>query len=239
VASLLARARTLVTGLLVGCALPGVALAGNGPAPTPPPGPAAAPQPPAPYAPPPPQYAPPPQYPAPPPQYAVPPAYPYGVPPPGYGYPPPLGYPPPAYFSEQRLAVLDAQIRDLQMRREEIDYVWPTIALAGGAALFVAGVVVIDQNTCSTDQYGYQTDPNCVEHTQNADDGVLLLGLGILGAVIGTTSFIIRGAKRRHLTRQIEARQLEANALRHMPPPRWGLAPTRNGGGVFSLALDF
>jgi hypothetical protein len=237
VASLLARARTLVTGVLVGCALPGVALAD--PAPVPPPQ-----QAPAPYAPPPP-YAPPSPYAAPP-QYAPPPPYgapsPYAAPPPGYGYPgypPPLGYPPPAYFSEQRLAVLDAQIRDLQLRRSEIDYVWPTIALGGGAALFGVGVLMINANTCQTDSYGYQTDPNCVQNDDNANTGLLLLGVGVVGAVIGTTSFIIRGAKRRHLTRQIEARELEANALRHLPPPRWGVAPTRNGGGVFTLALDF
>jgi hypothetical protein len=54
------------------------------------------------------------------------------------------------------------------------------------------------------------------------------------------TSFIIRGAKRRHITRQIEAHQLEANALRGFPPPpRVDLVPTRNGGGVLTLGWNF
>jgi hypothetical protein len=200
----------LVAGLLVGCALPGVALAGE---------PLAQAAPPAPYAPPPAPYA----------------------PPPGpYGYPPPPGYPPPAYFSAQRLAVLDAQIRDLELRRDEISYAFPTTALIVGAALTVTGLVVVGANTCNTDSYGNKTDPSCVDNTSAADAGVLMFGTGIILGVIGTTSFIIRGARRRHVTRQIEARQLEANALRGLPPPpRLNFAPTRNGGGVLSLAFDF
>ena len=77
---------------------------------------------------------------------------PYPAPPPGYyGYPPP-GYPPPSYFAAQRLAVLDAQIRDLQTRREDIGLTLPLVLLIGGGALGIAGLVVIGANTCSTDQ---------------------------------------------------------------------------------------
>jgi hypothetical protein len=50
---------------------------------------------------------------------------------------------------------------------------------------------------------------------------------------------IIRTARRRHIARQIDARALEANALRPLVTPRWGVSPLRNGGGVVSLALDF
>ena len=66
-----------------------------------------------------------------------------------------------------------------------------------------------------------------------------MLIVGGLGVIFGGTSLIIRTARRRHIARQIEARQVEANALRSLPAPRWGVRPLSNGGGVVSLALDF
>ena len=45
---------------------------------------------------------------------------PYPAPPPGYYGHLPAAYPPPSYFAAERLAVLDAQIRDLQTRRRDI-----------------------------------------------------------------------------------------------------------------------
>jgi len=138
----------------------------------------------------------------------------------------------------ERLAVLDAQIRDLQARREDISLAMPLVLLIGGGVLGVAGLFAIGANVCSTDQYGNQLDPNCRENQSAIDRGVGLVVVGGLGVVFGGTSLIIRTARRRHITRQIEARELEANALRSLAP-RWGVKPLSTGGGVISLALDF
>jgi hypothetical protein len=135
--------------------------------------------------------------------------------------------------------VLDAQIRDLQTRREDIGLALPLVLLIGGGALGIVGLAVIGANTCSTDQYGSQQDPSCVEHRTAIDRGAGMLVVGGLGVVFGGTSLIIRTARRRHIARQIEARQVEANALRAFTAPRWGVRPVSPGGGVFSLALDF
>ena len=164
---------------------------------------------------------------------------PYPAPPPGYyGYPP-AGYPPPSYFAAERLAVLDAQIRDLQTRREDISLALPLMLLIGGGALGIVGLVVIGANTCSTDQNGNQQDPACVENRNGIDRGAGMLVVGGLSVVFGGSSLIIRTARRRHIARQIEARQVEANALRAFTAPRWGVRPVSTGGGVFSLAFDF
>ncbi|HTA20106.1 MAG TPA: hypothetical protein VK989_12495, partial [Polyangia bacterium] len=96
----------------------------------------------------------------------------------------------------------------------------------------------IGANVCSTDEYGNQTNPYCVENDNRVGLGVILLGLGVVGVVGGTVSTIIRGAKRRHIARQIEARQLEVNALRGFAP-RVDFTPAPSGGGTFSLAFDF
>jgi len=160
---------------------------------------------------------------------------PYGAP---YAYPPAPGYPPSAYFAAPRVAVLEAQIGELQERREEISLEAPLTLLIGGGVLTLVGLVVIGANVCSTDSYGNQTDPNCHENDDRVRLGVTLFGLGAVGAVAGTVSTIVRGARRRHLARQIEARQLEVNALRGIAP-RVDFTPAPSGGGTFSLALDF
>jgi len=217
------KVRTLLGGILLGGALPGVALAGTDPAAIA--APAAVP-------PAPPSNAPPPAYP-----YAAPP-YPaptYAAP---YGYPPPApGYPPSAYFTAPRVAVLEAQIGELQERRDEITMEAPVTLLIGGSVLTVIGLGLIGANVCSTDSYGNQTDPNCHENDNRVGLGVTLFALGTVGAVAGTVSTIIRGAKRRHIARQIEARQLEVNALRGLAP-RVDFTPAPSGGGTFSLAFD-
>jgi hypothetical protein len=219
------KVRTLVGGIFLGCALPGVALAGTDPAAI-----AAAPPPSAP-----PRNAPPPAYAAPPypaPVYGAP----YAAP---YGYPAaPYGYPPSAYFATPRAAVLEAQIGELQQRRDEISLAPPLTLLIVGGAMTIVGVVMIGSNVCSTDAYGNQTDPNCVENDNRVGLGVTLFALGAVGAVAGTISTIIRGARRRHIARQIEARQIEVNALRGFAP-RVDFTPAPSGGGTFSLALDF
>ncbi len=218
------KVRTLVGGIFLGCALPGVALAGTDPAAVA--APASPPTPPS-NAPP-PAYAPPP-YPAP--VYGAPNYAPYG-------YSPAPGYPPSAYFAAPRVAVLEAQIGELQQRRDEISLAPPLTLLIVGGAMTIVGVVMIGSNVCSTDAYGNQTDPNCVENDNRVGLGVTLFALGAVGAVAGTISTIIRGAKRRHIARQIEARQLEVNALRGFAP-RVDFTPAPSGGGTFSLALDF
>jgi hypothetical protein len=223
-----ARVRTLVGGILIGCALPGVALAGADPA-------AIAAPPAAPPAPPPgpPSNAPPPAYPAP---YPAP-AYgaPYAAP---YGYPPAPGYPPSAYFTAPRVALLEAQIGELQTSRDEITFAEPLTLLVGGGVLAIVGIGMIGSAICSKDQYGNQTDPSCVENDNRAGLGAALFGLGLVGGVVGTVSTVIRGAKRRHLARQIAARQLEVNVLRGLAP-RVDFTPAPSGGGTFSLAFDF
>ncbi len=135
--------------------------------------------------------------------------------------------------------MLDAQIRDLQTRREDIGLTVPLVLLIGGGVLGIAGLAIIGANTCNTDQYGNQQDPACVENRTGIDRGAGMLIVGGVAAVFGGTSFIIRTARRRHIARQIEARQVEANALRTFTAPRWGVRPLGTGGGVFSLALDF
>jgi hypothetical protein len=155
-----------------------------------------------------------------------------------YGYPPAPGYPPSAYFAAPRVAVLEAQIGELQQRRDEISLAPPLTLLIVGGAMTIVGVVMIGANVCSTDAYGNQTDPNCVENDNRVGLGVTLFALGAVGAVAGTVSTIIRGARRRHIARQIEARQLEVNALRGFAP-RVDFKPTPSGGGTFSLAFDF
>jgi hypothetical protein len=236
---------------LSGLALPGVALAGTLPAPAPavstnddphaagaspaptavPPAPTASPAAPAPATPglgasAPPLSSPPSPVPAPPPGY--------------YAYPP-AGYPspPPSYFAAQRLAVLDAQIRDLQIRRDDISLELPLALLIGGGVVGIVGLAVLGASTCDTDQYGNRQDPTCVENRGGIDRGAALLIAGGLGVAFGGTSLIIRTARRRHIARQIEARQVEANVLRTFAAPRWGVRPFSTGGGVVSLALDF
>ncbi|HEX4406460.1 MAG TPA: hypothetical protein VH560_16590 [Polyangia bacterium] len=216
-----AKVRTLVGGILLGCALPGVALAGTvptaGAAPS-----MAAPTPPPAYAPP------------PPPAYGAP-AY---VPP--YGYPGTPGYPPSAYFAAPRMAVLEAQIGELEQRRDDISLAPPVTVLVVGGAMTIVGLAMIGANVCSTDDYGNQTDPNCVENDNRVGLGATLLVLGGIGVVAGTVSTIIRGARRRHLARQIAARQLEVNALRGFAPRvDFKPAPSGGGGGTFSFAFDF
>ncbi len=225
-ASIGAKVRTLAGGVLLASALPGVALAGTDPAAI-----AAAPPPLAPpmNTPPPPSAAPP--YPAP--VYDVPN---YAAP---YGYPPaPYAYPPSAYFAAPRVAVLEAQIGELQTRRDDITFAGPVTAIVGGAVLTIVGVGVASSNVCSTNESGYPTNPSCTDNDDRVTLGVFMVGLGIVGVGVGTLSTIIRGAKRRHLARQIEARQLEVNALRGFAP-RVDFKPTPSGGGTFSLAFDF
>jgi hypothetical protein len=214
--------------VLSGLALPGVALADVPPpvaAPAPPP----APTPPASGSAAPPAPAPP--YPPPPPGY--------------YGYPPPpyYGYPPPGYsaadFAAQRLAVLEAQIRDLQTRYDEISLVTPLVLLIGGGTLGLIGLGIYARSTCDKDQYGVPKDPACVNDRTGMDRGEVLLLVGALGVAFGAPSLIIRTARRRHIDRQIDARQIEAAALRNYAAPRLGVSPLRGGGGVVSLALDF
>jgi len=237
--------------VLSGLALPGVALAGAVPASAPTlstndPYAAGAPPPPTAVSPaPPPAPAPPapggsaPPLPSPPPPYAPPPPGYYGYPPPGY-----YGYPPPAYlspdaFAAQRIAVLDAQIRDLQRRYDEIGLTLPVVLLVSGGAIGLLGVGVYAGSICTTDQYGNREDPTCVENSAGRERGLELLAVGALGLAFGGTSLVIRTAKRRHIDRQIDARQIAVNALRAYAAPRLGVSPLRSGGGVFSLALDF
>jgi hypothetical protein len=258
----------ILVGVLVMTAMPGIAFAGTPAAapapaqaplddPAPPARPAppqAAPQPPAPqpampqpYAPPPPpapQGQPPaglvaPQGYPPPGAYPAYPAYP--APSPGY-YPPPAyppAYAPPAYFTAQKLVVLDAEIRDLSARRDAIGFGGPLVLLIGGAALGIAGIAVISANSCSTYDYReYDSYYACQEaHDDEQSMGAFMLLAGATGVTIGIISSIIRGAKRRHLARQIYARQSEANALRSLHP-RWGVIPKRDGGAL-SLAFSF
>jgi hypothetical protein len=152
--------------------------------------------------------------------------------------PPAAGYPPAAYDAAPRLAVLDAQIVELTARRDEITLAWPLTLLLGGAALTVVGLALFGSGTCPTDQYGFKTDPSCVDNARRVDDGVALFAVGLVGVGFGTTSLIIRGAKRRHFSRQLAARQLEANALRAFAP-RVGFRAVGAGGGALSLAFDF
>ena len=172
-----------------------------------------------------------------------PPAPPYAPPPPGYyGYPPPAyyGYPPPGYLPPlERLAVLDAQIRDLQMRYDDISLTVPLVLLIGGGALGAVGLGIYESNRCSRDGYGNQVDPACQENGTATDRGAGMLLVGGVAVVFGATSLIIRTARRRHIARQIDAREVEANAIRAYTAPRWGVSPVRNGGGMVSLALDF
>jgi hypothetical protein len=206
--------------VLSGLALPGVALADVPPpvaAPVPPP----APTPPASGSAAPPAPAPP--YPPPPPGY-------YGYPPPGYSA---------ADFAAQRLAVLEAQIRDLQTRYDEISLVTPLVLLIGGGALGLVGLGIYARSTCTKDQYGAPKDPGCLDDRTGMDRGAGLLVVGALGVAFGAPSLIIRTARRRHIDRQIDARQIEAAALRNYAAPRLGVSPLRSGGGVVSLALDF
>ena len=55
--------------------------------------------------------------------------------------------------------MLDAQIRDLQTKREDIGLAMPLVLLIGGGAFGVVGLTVIGANACSTDSYGNQQDP--------------------------------------------------------------------------------
>jgi hypothetical protein len=135
--------------------------------------------------------------------------------------------------------VLDAQIIDLQMRREEISLAWPIILMLGSGALGVAGIAATRSNSCATDSYGRPIDPNCVRNPTAVEWGTAMFAGSFVGLAFGSVSLIIRTAKRRHLASQIHERQIEANALRGLPPPRWSVSPTRDGGGLFSVALDF
>jgi hypothetical protein len=134
--------------------------------------------------------------------------------------------------------VLDAQIVDLQLRRDDVSLAWPIILLLGSGALGVVGFATVRANICTTDSYGRRTDPNCVPNATGVDWGDAMIIGSLVGLAFGSVSLIIRTAKRRHLARDIHERQLEANALRGLPPPRWSFSPTR-AGGLFSLALDF
>jgi len=238
--------------VLSGLALPGVALAGVLPAIAPvlstngdPPAAAAPPATTAVSPAPPPAPAPPASNGGAPPPPA--PAQPYVPPPPGYyGYPPPAyyGYPPPGYvsaseFAAQRVAVLEAQIRDLQRRYDDISLAVPLVLLIGGAALGVVGLGIFASNSCDKNQYGAPKDPTCVEDQTGRDRGLGMFLVGAVGVAFGAPSLIIRTARRRHIDRQIDARQIEVGALRNYAAPRLGVSPLRSGGGVVSLALDF
>jgi hypothetical protein len=158
--------------------------------------------------------------------------------PPAYDYPPPA---PPAYFTAQRLAMLDAQLYDLRLRHDEITFGGPTALIVGGIVVGIAGIAIIGANDCSYDYYGsqsyYDYEACRREHEDETALGALMLIGGAIAVPIGIIQSIIRGSKRSHLRRQISLREAEANALRGLHP-RWGLAPTR-GGGSMSLALDF
>lgn len=135
--------------------------------------------------------------------------------------------------------MLDAQIVALQARYDEITLTVPTVLLVAGGVVGLIGVGILAESVCPKDQYGSPKDPSCVENTAAVDRGAGLLIAGGLGLVFGGTSLIIRTAKRRHIDRQIDARRIEASGLRQFVVPRWSARPTRNGGGVVSLALDF
>jgi hypothetical protein len=136
-------------------------------------------------------------------------------------------------------------MRDLAARREEIGFGQPLVLIIGGAALGIAGIAVMAANTCNEYDYQYGTTfdnygayLDCQQaHEDEQTMGVLMFLGGATAVTIGIISSIIRGAKRRHLTRQILVRQNESNALRSLHP-RWGVTPTR-GGGAMSLAFSF
>jgi hypothetical protein len=224
--------------------LPGLARATEVGPPAPPPARAAA----APSGYPPP-YAPPQGYapPYPPPQgYAPAPGYPspqgpgyYPPPNPYSGYPPTQGYPPPAYYNAQRLALLDAQIEELRDQRERYTLGGPIGLMIGGAIVAGVGALVLTASTCDStydDTYGSSNtgcDPN------GAVAGAFIFVGGAAIATVGTVMLIVRASKRHRVDRQIAARQLESNVLRGLGLPRVDFVPTRTGGGVMTLAVDF
>jgi hypothetical protein len=174
-----------------------------------------------------------------PPTYATPPAPqtpPTPAAPPAYGGPNP--YQPPDYYFAMRSATINAQLAELRLKRDDISLAWPLTMLVGGGALIAGAIIAIEAGVCPTDEYGLQTDPSCRPKDQLVEVGVGAFLVGTVGVIAGTVSTIVRSARRSHISHQIRAREVELGTLR-ASPPRWTLAPTPNGGGTFSLALDF
>jgi hypothetical protein len=214
-----------LAGLVISCALPGIALGGTNAVP---PAPSAA-------APAPPPYAPPPGYPV----------YPLqqGYPPPGY-YPPPNaypGYPLPqryrqgAYTAAERLTMLDFEIQQLEAQRARYTLGPPLALMIAGAVVASVGLVVVGSSSCDTSTSA--SDVSCQSNAEGL--GILVFAGGVVLATIGTVQLIIRSAKRSHVGHQIAARQLEVEGLRGLGRPRVDFVPTHSGGGVLTLALDF
>jgi len=169
---------------------------------------------------------------------------------PDKGYPPPSAPPSRAYDAPvpyagdppspdavaRRLGILDAEVGELRLRREQYTFSFPATLTVVGVAVAAMGVVIISEWTCNTSMS--TSDVGCDSTNLSATGPLLFLG-GAAAIAAGATLLIVRGAKRRHVDQQIAKRERESSALRGLGVPRAGFVPTRSGGGVFTLALDF
>jgi hypothetical protein len=169
--------------------------------------------------------------------------------PPGRGYAPPSAPPPKAYDAPvpyagdppspdavaRRLGILDAEVGELRLRREQYTFSFPVALTVVGVAVAAMGVAIISEWTCSTSMS--TSDVGCDSTNASATGPLVFLG-GAAAIAAGTTLLIVRGTKRRHLDQQIAKRERESSALRGLGVPRAGFVPAR-AGGLVTLALDF
>lgn len=143
--------------------------------------------------------------------------------------------PPMAASDVEHVRQLAADVRRLELRREEAGLALPIATIVVGAAALGVGIgVAAAHNGDEPKECG--GDAPCF------NDNLLPFLAGSLTAVIGggitavgTIWTVKRVRERKALTKEISAKEEEMLLLR----TRVGFAPTRDGGGLFTLAGSF
>lgn len=144
--------------------------------------------------------------------------------------------PPMAAADVEHIRQLAADVRHLELRREEAGLALPIATIVVGAAVLGVGVgVAVAHNGDEPKQCA--GDAPCFN-----DDFLPFLAGGLTAVIgggittVGTIWTVKRVRERNALTKEISAKEEEMLLIR---TPRVGFAPTRDGGGLVTLAGSF
>jgi hypothetical protein len=138
----------------------------------------------------------------------------------------------------QKASLIEGQIHQLQEERSHIGFGLPITMLAIGIPTLVFGIAFLEVGTCTTtDNTDSSVYYGCTTNHSLVTTGLVLTAAGGVLAALGGISLGVRIGHKGKLHREISAKQLELGQLRMQP--RVGLAPTRDGGGLFTLAASF
>jgi hypothetical protein len=138
----------------------------------------------------------------------------------------------------ERIRKLGAEVTQLRQQRSQLGLTLPILTMAGGVVVAVGGLQLIYSSTRTECTYSQDVELCTTTHAAGgtaAGVAVALVGAG--GITFGLMWMLKRLGPRRELANQIQAREREMILIRETP--RWGFVPTRDGGGLFTLAGRF